>query len=463
LMVEDGERMIPDGELTALIVDDNEDIREALARAFERKGWRAYDAANGRRALEILRANDVQVMFVDLKMPGMDGIELLKTTKTLAPEVEVVVITGYGTIEKAVEAMKEGACDFLVKPVKRRTVMRAAQRALARRAVTLGPQMSALDLPRPILGKSSRINKLLDEIRRVAPTSATVLIDGESGSGKELVAEALHLWGDHGAKPLVRVNCAALPETLLEAELFGNERGAYTGAFLQRKGRFELAQGGTILLDEIGVFSPATQVKLLRVLQDGQFERVGGTETISTDARVIAATNQDLDALVEDGSFRRDLYYRLNVVRLHVPALRDRSEDIPLLVDHFLSHYAKKNAREGMRATAGALAVLCGYAWPGNVRELEHAIERAVVMCRTRLIDCDDLPESIVAESARRENLSIPLGSTLQEVERRLIEETIRYTDGDKAHAARILGIAPRTIYRKLRPPRTETEGETRD
>ena len=441
-----------DGDgLVVLIVDDNEDIREALVRAFERKGWEAHGAENGRTALEILRANDIHVMLVDLKMPGMNGIELMKTAKTLVPEVEVVVITGYGTIEKAVEAMKEGASDFLVKPVKRRTVMRAAERALAKCAVSSQVQMSPLELSRPILGNSPRIYNLLDQIRRVAPTSATVLIEGESGSGKELVTEAVHQWSDRSARPLITVNCAALPETLLEAELFGSERGAYTGAFLQRKGRFELAQGGTVFLDEVGVFSPATQVKLLRVLQDGQFERVGATETISTDVRVIAATNQDLDAAVRSGAFRRDLYFRLNVVRLRVPALRERSEDIPLLVDHFLAQYARKNAREGVSASPEALSALCAYDWPGNVRELEHAIERAVIMCRTRTIHRSDLPESVTAGSSHEGSLSIPLGSTLHEAEQRLIEQTIRYADGDKARAARILGIAPRTIYRKLR------------
>jgi len=325
--------------------------------------------------------------------------------------------------------------------------------------VACDASMSAVELRRPILGKSPPISRLLDQVRRVAPTSATVLVEGESGSGKELVAEAVHRWSGRSAKPLIKVNGAALPEALLEAELFGSERGAYTGAHLQRKGRFELAQGGTIFLDEVGVLSPITQVKLLRVLQDGQFERLGGAETISTDVRVIAATNQDLDATVAAGDFRRDLYFRLNVVRLRVPALRERSEDIPLLVDHFLTHYARKNARDGLGANGEALAALCAYDWPGNVRELEHAIERAVIMSRGRVIDRSDLPESVVAGASQRESLAIPLGSTLEEVERRLIDETIRYTHGDKSQAARILGIAPRTIYRKLRSGRPAEAG----
>ena len=418
---------------------------------FKRSDWEGYGARNGREALEVVRKADVQVMLVDLKMPGMNGLELLKTARTLVPGLEVVVVTGYGTIEKAVEAMREGACDFLVKPVKRRTVLRAAQRALSRHAESSRVRTAPLELPRPILCSSPRMRNLLDQVRRVAPTSATVLIEGESGSGKELVAEAIHYWSTRAEKPLIKVNCAALPETLLESELFGSERGAYTGAHAQRKGRFELAHEGTIFLDEIGQFSATTQVKLLRALQDGQFERLGGTRTLATDVRVIAATNQNIDAAVAAGKFRRDLYFRLDVVRLHVPALRDRPEDIPLLVDRFAEHYAKKNARAGGGITREALAALCAYDWPGNVRELEHAIERAVIMCRSNVIDVTDLPEGVTTRDPRHASVSIPLGSALKEVERRLIEETIRYTGGDKARAARVLGIAPRTIYRKLR------------
>ncbi|MFH0965496.1 MAG: sigma-54 dependent transcriptional regulator [Planctomycetota bacterium] len=442
-----------------LIVDDSDDLRQTLVRAFERNRWEVHEAADGRAALELLRRVDVQVMLVDLRMPGMDGLELFQAAKALVPDLETVVVTGYGTIEKAVEAMKEGASDFLVKPVKRQTVLRAAERALGRHAAQANVHSRPLELPRPILGNSSPMRHLMDQVRRVAPASATVLVEGESGSGKELVAEALHYWSGRGEKPLVKVNCAAVPEGLLEAELFGSERGAYTGAYREHKGRFELAHGGTIFLDEIGQFSPAMQAKILRVLQDGQFEPLGGTETLATDVRVIAATNQDLEAAVADGTFRRDLFFRLDVVRLRVPALRERPEDIPLLVDHFLAAYARKNAKKPLNITREALAALCAYDWPGNVRELEHAIERAVILSRTDRVDVGDLPEAVRRREPRPGGVSMWIGTTLDEVERRLIEETVRFTGGDKTRAARILGIAPRTIYRKLRDTDASDKG----
>jgi len=446
-----------------LVVDDNEELSRTLARTFERKGWTAFAAFSGKSALKKIREEPVDVLLADLRMPGMDGLELIRAARALVPGIEAVILSGYGTIPKAVEAMKEGACDFLVKPVKVATLVRAAQRALSRRTALVSDRnVSPGDggrLPRPIVGRSPAIRKVLDLAARAASSSATVLIEGESGSGKELLAEAIHHWSPRGDKPLVKVSCATLPETLVEAEIFGYERGAFTGAYHQRRGRFELAHGGTIFLDEIGQFSPALQVKLLRVLQNGEFERLGGNRTLVTDARVIAATNVDLDRAVHEGTFRKDLFYRLNVVRLRKPALRERPEDIPVLVNHFIDIYRRKNAKNVRGITGEALALMCAFQWPGNVRELEHAVERAVVMCSGSVIGVEDLPESLLGCPVGEPTVCIPVGMPLEEIELKMIEETLRHTGGDKRAAADLLGIARRTIYRKLnRNPKDPTQ-----
>ena len=437
-----------------LVVDDNEELSRTLARTFERKGWRAFTAFSGKSALKVIREEPIDVLLADLRMPGMDGLELIRAARALVPGIEAVVLSGYGTIPQAVEAMKDGACDFLVKPVKVATLVRAAERAFSRRAAFISGRNAFTGdgnrLPRPIVGRSPAIRKVLELAARAASSSATVLIEGESGSGKELLAEAIHRWSPRNDKPLVKVSCATLPETLVEAELFGCERGAFTGAYHRRRGRFELAHGGTIFLDEIGQFSPALQVKLLRVLQNGEFERLGGNRTFVTDARVIAATNADLDRAVEGGAFRKDLFYRLNVVRLRKPALRERPEDVPVLVNHFIDIYRRKNARNVRGITGEALALMCVFQWPGNVRELEHAVERAVVMCSGPVIGVEDLPESLLDDRAGEPSVCIPVGMPLEEIELKMIEKTLRHTGGDKRKAADLLGIAQRTIYRKL-------------
>ena len=431
---------------TILVVDDEQANLDSLERIFAREGYRILLARNGQAAVETLRAEPVDVVLTDLMMPAMSGQELLRAVRAVAPDAEVVLMTAYGTVDAAVAAMKDGAYDFLTKPLKRHAVLKSVQQAIEkRRLVQENKQLRArlAGAEQPIVGQSPSLRATLDIIRQAAPSSATVLLLGESGTGKELFARALHEHSARAPGPFVPINCAAIPETILEAELFGYERGAFTGAVQRKEGRIERAQGGSLFLDEVGELTPSVQVKLLRFLQDGEIERLGGTGTIKVDCRVVAATNQDLSARVREGKFREDLYYRLNVIQVVLPPLRDRVEDVPL---------------RGL--TRAALAALEAYPWPGNVRELEHAIERAVVLSRGEEIDVDDLPESVRAGGAARNagvagalegrTLAVPLGTTMEEIELRVIRETLRQTKGDKNLAAQLLGIAARTIYRKL-------------
>ncbi len=441
---------------TILVADDEAGMRESLGRVLRREGFRVLTAEDGSAALEALRRDPVDLLIADLRMPGLDGLELLRAARLVAPETEVVMLSGHGTVEEAVQAMKEGAYDFLTKPVERAPLVRVVRQALERRALvlenrSLQRRLDELSGAGQLIGTSPAIRAVMELVRRVAPTAATVLIQGESGTGKELVARALHDLSGRRGRPFVRVNCAALPEPLLESELFGYERGAFTGAVSRKEGRFQLADGGTLLLDEVGDLSPLTQSKLLRVLQEGEFEPLGGTRTLRVDVRVLAATNQDLGQLVKDRRFREDLYYRLNVIVIQLPPLRERREDIPLLAQHFLRRFAAKNHREIDGFTEAALARLVDYPWPGNVRELEHAVERAVILARGRLLDVADLPEAVSHAEPATRVVPIPLGTPLDEVELRLIEETLKLTKGNKELAAKLLGIASRTIYRKLK------------
>jgi len=434
-----------------LIVDDHESVRLALGRALEQRGWKVELAANGREAMNCLRRCTINVVLADLKMPGMDGITLLKSVKAVSPTTEVVMITAYGTVERAVEAMKLGAVDFLVKPFRRAAVIEALERALARQCGSVRADEASTLCPE-IVGNSRAMRDIVHFITRIAPSHATVLVTGESGTGKELVADAIHRLSRRSNGPLVKVSCAALPETLLEAELFGHERGAFTGAIESRKGRFEVADGGTIFLDEIAQFSPAMQAKLLRVLQDGRFERVGSSETRTVDVRVIAATNVDLREAVAKGTFRDDLYYRLNVVAIHMPALRERQEDIPLVAECFLRRHCARNGKAILGITREALEALQQYEWPGNVRELENVIERAVVLADGDRIGLEDLPEQITHSANHPHQVCIPIGMPIREAQKRLIEAALRRTGGDKSAAAGLLGITRRTIYRHLDP-----------
>jgi two-component system response regulator HydG len=428
---------------TVLVVDDDRANLDSVSRIFQREGLATLAASNGTEALELLRKPEVSVMVTDLMMPGMDGQELLKAARTIRPDVEVVLMTAYGTVETAVAAMKDGAYDFITKPLKRHALVKAVHKAkLAEMGASGGKAM---------VGQSPAFRAMMDTLRQAAPSTATVLLMGESGTGKELAARALHEHSQRAKGPFIAVNCAALPESILEAELFGVERGAYTGAVARREGRFERAHGGTLFLDEVGEMPLSAQVKLLRVLQEGEIERLGGTQTVKVDVRLVAATNKDLQKEVAEGRFREDLYYRLNVVEVRVPALASRREDIPLLADAFLRRFAAKNAKTLRGFSPEAQQILENYAWPGNVRELEHAVERAVVLAKNEVLEASDLPESVrKGPLGSAGQLIIPIGTPMEEIERRVIHETLRHTKGDKTLAARLLGIAARTIYRKL-------------
>jgi two-component system response regulator HydG len=450
-----------------LIVEDDPANLESVERIFAREGgYRVWTAPDGETALAVLRREPVQVLLTDLMMPGMSGVDLLKAAKAISPEVEVIVMTAYGTVETAVEAMKEGAYDFVTKPLRRALLLKVVRRALEKQSLSLEnrslrAQLASTQRPRAIVGTSPAWKRTMEMALQAAPSSATVLLLGESGTGKELIAKAIHQASLRARDPFVAFNCAAFPETLVESELFGYERGAFTGAASRRLGRFEMANGGTLFLDEVGEMNPQTQVKLLRVLQEGEFERLGQSEPTRVDVRVIAATNKELAAEVRAGRFREDLFYRLNVIAISLPPLRERKEDIPLLVEHFLQLYCAKNQRAPIPVGREAMNRLCEYAWPGNVRELENTIERAVVMTRGEEIGLADLPAALHGGGSSGRYLTVSIGTPLEEVERRIIAETLRQTRGDKGLAAQLLGISVRTIYRKLdllEPPEESKE-----
>ncbi len=440
-------------EVTVLVVDDEPSNRTSLEKIFEREGMRVLSADGAKAALELARKHRVEVVLTDLMMPGTSGLELMRALKEIAPDTEVVMMTAYGTVEVAVQAMREGAYDFVEKPLKRMTIVKSVRKAAERQSLVVENRSLRRELmlltTREIVGQSAALRRVLDVAAQAAPSSATVLILGESGTGKELIARSIHEKSGR-AGPFVATNCAAIPESILEAELFGHERGAFTGAVGRREGRFARAKGGTLFLDEIGELSPAVQVKILRVLQEGEYEPIGG-HTLKSDARIIAATNRDLRAEVEAGRFREDLYYRLNVISVTAPPLRARREDVPLLVDHFVGLYCKKNARQRLTIPGEVLARLVDYSWPGNVRELENVIERAAVLCRGESMTLDDLPEAIAQASAPAPSaLTFSIGTPLEEIELRMIKETLKHAHGDKPLAAQLLGISTRTIYRKL-------------
>jgi len=436
-----------------LVVDDEEANRVTLDRLLTREGYQVHQADHGKAALEILREASIDLVLTDLKMPGMSGLELLKAARTLDGDLQVVVMTAYGTVEAAVDAMKEGAYDFVTKPLKRLDLARCIAKALERRALQVENKRLRQELnvvgEGDIIGRSEGMRRLLDEVEQVAPSDATVLLSGESGTGKGRMARLLHNMSRRRDKRIVTINCAAIPEALLESELFGYEKGAFTGATQRKEGRFDLARGGTLFLDEITEMNPAIQVRLLRVLQEGEYERVGGTETLRADVRIVAATNRDLEEEVAAGRLRQDLYYRLNVIRLHVPPLRERHGDVPLLAQHFLHLYNTKNAKNVDGFSDQAIETLSHWSWPGNVRELQNAIERAVVLCKSDVIGEDMLPASVQRLDSMGKPLHFRVGTPLKLVERRMIEETLRSSGGDKTLAANLLGITARTIYRR--------------
>ncbi len=443
---------------TVLIVDDEKNIRSGLSLAFEDEDYETLQASNGVEAWSILSKTIVDVVITDLKMPVMGGSELLKKISSSYPNIPVIVLTGHGTIEDAVDAMHQGAYDFFTKPVDIDHLLLTCKKAirsneLAEQNKKLTQEIEVLRQQQgygDIIGKSSKVQSMLQTIAQVAPSRASVLVTGESGVGKELVAEAIMKLSPRKDKPFIKVHCASLSESLLESELFGHEKGAFTGAIAQKKGRFELADGGTLFLDEIGEIDLQTQVKLLRVLQEREFERVGGEKTISVDVRVIAATNRDLLEEVKKGNFREDLYYRLNVVHIEVPPLRDRKEDIPLLSNKFLDKFNKVDGKSIEGFTPAAKKALQAYSWPGNIRELQNSIESAVVMCRSTNIDTQDLPINITEGQDSEQTLSITVGMTLAEAEKELIINTIAHCGGNKTKAAEVLGIGRKTLHRKL-------------
>jgi two-component system response regulator HydG len=445
---------LPADSPAILVVDDEPNNLTSLQKIFEKERCRVFTADGAKAALAILRQYKVHVVLTDLMMPGPSGVDLLRAIKEVSPSTVVVLMTAYGTVETAVTAMREGAYDFVEKPLKRASIVRVVEKALEHARLLAENQLLKAEIRalrnREIVGQSAALRNVLEVASHAAPSMANVLVLGESGTGKELIARFLHEHSLRMSGPFVAVNCSAIPESILEAELFGYERGAFTGASARKEGRFERARGGTIFLDEVGELTPAVQVKLLRVLQEGEFEPLGGS-TIVADVRVIAATNRDLQAFVANGQFREDLYYRLNVIALTAPPLRNRREDIPLLVDHFLGVYCRKNGRPRLEVSPEVLQHLRQYPWPGNVRELENAMERAAVLCRGTVLTLADLPEAIASNvDASPESLTFSVGTPLEEVEQRLIRETLRHTSGDKSLAAQLLGISTRTIYRKL-------------
>jgi len=439
-----------------LVVEDQKPARAALVSALSKDGHKLLEAQTGKEGLQSALENEPDIVITDIRMPEMDGMEFLGALKEKLPQTEVILITAYGNVELAVQAMKRGAYDFMEKPidlVKLRVLIHKAleKRALAVENIALRESLRQKYRFDNIVGASQKMSEIYQIVTQVAPTNATVLITGESGTGKELIANAIHYNSPRKERPLVKLNCASLSETLLESELFGHEKGAFTGAISRRKGRFEIADGGTLFLDEIGGVSLAVQVKLLRVLQEREFERVGGNETIKVDVRLVTATNKDLKKAVEEGTFREDLFYRIHVVTIDVPPLRERKEDIPPLVSHFINKFAAENKKNVKGVTDEALLLLTSYDYPGNVRELENIIESAVVMATGNLIDVSVLPQSVRSVTPARESISLPVGSTLTDVEKRLIGETLRLTGGNKVQAAKVLGIGTRTLYRKIK------------
>ena len=441
-----------------LIVDDDEVHRMMLKANLSREGFELSEADNGLSAVEAVRDGFFDLVLMDIRMPKQSGIDALKEIKEISPAIPVLLITAYAELESAIEAVKLGAKDYIQKPIDveklKVTIMNLLElNSLRQENELLKERLGREFSTSKIIGSSPKMQELYHMVAMIAPTDSTVLIQGESGTGKELIADLVHENSTRANGPLVKVNCTALPDTLLESELFGYERGAFTGANQRKQGRFELASGGSLFLDEIGDMNPSVQAKLLRVLQEHTFERLGGNKTISVDVRIIVATNKDLESEVKDGNFREDLFYRLNVVPITVPPLRERKEDIPLLAEHFLTYYAAKNHRPVKDIFPRALDLLMRYDWPGNVRELENTIERAVIIAGGEQLTEADLPINIQAlvDDLQTPDTGVMAGRTLKEVERDLIIKTLEQTGGNRTRAAKILGITRKTLQNKLK------------
>lgn len=440
-----------------LVVDDEESHRTMLKAVLSSEGYQISEADDGKTAIEAVETEFYDLILMDVRMTELDGIEAMQEIKKISPAIPIIIMTAYASVKTAVDALKSGAYDYLTKPLDIEELKILVHKALdhyrlREENIVLRERLAdRFDFSR-IIGKSKPMKDLFETLAMIAPSDATVLLYGESGTGKEIVANALHENSPRARKPFIKVSCAALPETLLESELFGHERGAFTGAIGRKEGRFQLANGGTIFLDEVSEMSPTTQVKLLRVLQEREFEPLGSTKTIRVDIRIIAATNKNLEEEVKEGNFREDLFYRLNVVPIELPPLRRRKEDVPLLAKHFLNIYCEKTETPIKGFLPKTMDLMIRYDWPGNIRELENAIERAVLLCRGKYISPQDLPHPV--QGADGEDLSrvaVPSGMTLKEVEREVILQALEGAEGNRTQTARILGISRKTLQNKLK------------
>jgi DNA-binding NtrC family response regulator len=440
-----------DGRPAVLVVDDEFSVRDSLAHWFRRDGYKTGSAADAREALECLERERWDVVLIDIRMPGMDGLELQRRIHALDPEAVTVMITAYAAVDTAVQALKEGAFDYINKPIDPDQLSHVVRRAVEKRQLRAEnlklreniDQMVGIDR---IVGEGPAMKKVLEMVASVAATDTTVLIRGESGTGKELIAQAIHANSRRRYFPIVPVNCGALPESLLESELFGHEKGAFTGAQFRRKGRLEMADGGTLFLDEVGTISPKTQVDLLRVLETKEFTRLGGAQPLRVDFRTVCATNQNLEQMVAEGGFREDLYYRINVVSIALPPLRERREDVPLLAQHFLERYALRMNRPFREIEAAAMELLVRHDWPGNVRELANAVERALVIGKPPVVRAADLPLRLAGRRG-----AAAAGDSLAEVERAHVQRILGETGWNVSRAARVLGIDRVTLYNKIK------------
>ncbi len=441
-----------------LVVDDESSHRQMINAVLTAEGYEIRDAVDGYEAVNAVDEKFYDVVLMDIRMPGPSGIETLQKIKNMSPGIPVIIMTAYASVSTAIEALKSGAYDYLTKPLDieelKILVAKALQyQKLEQENIYLKEQLNDRFDFSSIIGRSTAMKKLFETMALVAPSEATVLIVGESGTGKELIANAIHQNSDRAKRPFIKINCAALPETLLESELFGHEKGAFTGAVSRKRGRFELAHQSSIFLDEIAEMAPTTQAKILRVLQEREFEPLGGTHPVKVDTRIITATNKQLEEEINAGRFREDLYYRLNVVRLKVPSLRDRGDDVVLLADFFLKKYTEKNRKLIKGFTPRAVDLLMRHEWPGNVRELENIVERAVIMARGDMITPMEFPESLreLDLELKEARIDIETGRSLKEVEREMILRTLEGTGGNRTHTAKILGISRRTLQLKLK------------
>ena len=441
-----------------LLVDDDKNTANGLRKILLQDGYDTSCTYTGKEASNLIETEHFDIVITDMKLPDISGFSIIEKVKKKNIDIAVVMITAFSSIQTAIDAMKKGADDYLTKPVNIEELELILKKIWERRLLILQNKELKQKLNDKynfsgIIGNTPEIQLIFKTITEIAPTAATVLIYGDTGTGKELIANAIHYSSDRRDKPFITLHCASLSEGVLESELFGHEKGAFTGAISQRRGRFELANGGSLFLDEVGEMNSHVQIKLLRVLETGKFERVGGEKTFESDVRIIAATNKDLEKEIKEGRFREDLYYRLNVINLKLPSLIERKEDIGLLIDNFLIKYSKKNRKNIKGLTPQSAKLLNNYDWPGNVRELENAIERAVVMARNEYVEPNDLPSNINVNTkkSRKETFRIPSGATMKEIEKKVIIETLQTTNGSKSKAAKILGISTRKIEYKIK------------